>query len=196
MLGIALGVPLALLTGRLKPGESTQAEALGIVFLCAGLYLWLEVSYILAAIVLGSVVANLIKHRCSLFHAVEHIEWPFLILFFLLAGASLHVESLLQIGSIGVVYIICRLLGRVLGSQIGGRIVNTDPKVRLWGGLALTPQAGVAIGMALLASQRFPELKDTILPVALGTTVFFELTGPILTRWVLTHVGESKINKQ
>ena len=55
-------------------------------------------------------------------------------------------------------------------------------------GVCLLPQAGVAIGMALLASQRFPELKDTILPIVIGSTVVFEITGPALTRRVIKHV--------
>ena len=51
-------------------------------------------------------------------------------------------------------------------------------------------QSAAKIGMALLASQRFPETKDIVLPVVLGSTVFFELLGPIITRRVLIHVGD------
>ena len=192
LLGIVLGVPLALLTGRISPGESTHAEAIGTVFLCAGLSVWLGVSHILSAIVAGTVIANLIKHRCALFHVIEAIEWPFLILFFLLAGASLHVDSLTEIGWMGLVYMVFRVLGRLIGSRIGGRLDSTDPLTRKWIGLALTPQAGVAIGMALMAGQKFPEFNDVILPVVLATTVIFELTGPVITRWVLVRVGEAR----
>jgi hypothetical protein len=59
-------------------------------------------------------------------------------------------------------------------------------------GLELLSQAGVAIGMALLASQRFPELRDIILPVVLGSTVVFELIGLVFTRGVLIRVGDVK----
>ena len=47
-IGAAVGFPAAFLTGRLRPGEPIQAEALGVVFLCAGLALWLNVSFLLA----------------------------------------------------------------------------------------------------------------------------------------------------
>jgi hypothetical protein len=57
-------------------------------------------------------------------------------------------------------------------------------------GLALLPQAGIAIGMALLASQRFPEYEDIILPVVLGSSVIFEIFGPVLTRRVLIRMGD------
>jgi Kef-type K+ transport system membrane component KefB len=190
LLGLVLGVPMAYLTGRIRPGEPTQAEALGLVLLCAGLAVWAEVSYILAAIVLGAVVANLAKHHDRPFHAIEGFEWPFLILFFLLAGAALHIEALAQVGLLGGGYIGLRIAGRVLGTRLGGWLSGADTTTRRWMGLALLPQAGVAIGMALLASHRFPELKDVILPVVLGSTVIFELLGPVMTRRVLIRMGE------
>ena len=196
LLGSTLGVPLALIMGRVNAGKSIQAEALGIVLLCAGLATWLEVSYILAAIVMGAVISSMIQHRCALFHVVDQIEWPFLILFFLLAGASLHIGSLWQVGSIGMIYIIARVIGKFVGAYLGNKIIHSPPAKDKWMGLALTPQAGVAIGMALLAAQRFPELQAVILPVVLGSTVFFELLGPVATRWVLVHVGEANRSKQ
>jgi len=194
LLGLILGAPMAYLTGRILPGEPTQAEALGGVLLCAGLAVWLEVSYILAAIMLGAVVANLAKHHDRPFHAIEGFEWPFLVLFFLLAGASLHIEALAQIGLLGAGYIILRVVGRILGVRLGGWISGSDKETRRWLGLALLPQAGVAIGMALYASQHFPELEDIILPVILGSTVIFELFGPVVTRRVLIRMGEVQNN--
>jgi len=190
LLGLLLGVPMAYLTGRIHPGEPTQAEALGLVLLCAGIAVWAQVSYILAAIVLGAVVANLAKHHERPFHAVKGFEWPFLILFFLLAGASLHLEELSQIGYLGAAYIGLRVVGRMLGAQLGGWLGGAEPDTRRWMGLALLPQAGIAIGMALLASQRFPEYEQVILPVVLGSSVIFEIIGSVLTRQVLTRMGE------
>jgi hypothetical protein len=52
------------------------------------------------------------------------------------------------------------------------------------------PQAGVAVGMALIAVDHFPELRDVILPVTIGATVLFELGGPICTRLALEQVDE------
>lgn len=84
------------------------------------------------------------------------------------------------------------ILGLILGTRLGGWLSGADTLTRRWIGLALLPQAGVAIGMALLASQHFPELKDTILPVVLASTVIFELLGPVVTRRVLVRMGEVK----
>ncbi len=60
-----------------QPGEATQAEALGMVMMCAGTAVWFEVSYLISAMVLGTVVANFAKHCDRPFHAVEKMEWPF-----------------------------------------------------------------------------------------------------------------------
>ncbi len=188
--GIALGVPMAYLTGRIQPGEPTLAEALGMVLLCGGIAIWLEVSFLLAAMVLGLVVANLARHHNRPFHAIEGIEWPFMILFFLLAGASLHVQSLAEVGLIGAIYIVCRIVGRFLGAWVGGTLSHAAPTLRRWMGMALLPQAGVALGMALVATQRFPHFSETIFPVVIGATVLFEVIGPILTRRALVHVGD------
>jgi Kef-type K+ transport system membrane component KefB len=192
ILGLVLGVPMACITGRIRSGEPTQAEALGIVLICAGLAVWFDVSYILAAMVMGSIVANFAYHHERPFNAIEGIEWPFLILFFLLAGASLHLGALIDAGWLAAGYIILRVLGRVGGVWLGGLLCGAERKIRTWLGLTLLPQAGVAIGMALLASQRFPESEDIILPVVLGATVIFEVAGPAVTRMVLTHVGDIK----
>lgn len=189
LLGVVLGLPMAYLSGRIHPGEATQAEALGVVLLCTGLAVWFDVSYLLAAMVLGAIVANFCKHCEQSFHEIEGVEWPFLILFFLLAGASLHIEALGQVGLLGLGYMFLRVLGRIIGSWVGGRIGKTDLQTAQWMGIALFPQAGVAIAMVLLASQRFPDLKDILLPVILGSTVVFELVGPVLTRLALLRVG-------
>ena len=190
LLGLLLGIPMAYITGRLKPGEPTQAEALGLVLLCGGLAEWLQVSFILAGMVLGATVANLAAHHRRPFTAIEGIEWPFMILFFILAGASLDMTALQATSLLGIAYILLRLLGRIIGAWGGGVIGGANPVLQRWMGMALWPQAGVALGMALLAGQHFPNLKDVVLPIAIGSTIFFELIGPVMTRKALTKAGE------
>ena len=192
-LGLLLGIPMAYITGRLELGEPTQAEALGLVLLCGGIAIWWNVSFILAGMVLGATVANLATHHRRPFIAIEGIEWPFMILFFILAGASFETQALQSIGLIGSAYIIFRLLGRVIGAWGGGFVSGANQLVRNWMGLALWPQAGVAIGMALLASQQFPELKPIILPVVMGASIIFELLGPIMTRKALFKAGDAQV---
>lgn len=189
-LGLLIGLPMAYLTGRIHRGEPTLVEALGLVFLCGGLALRFEVSSLLAAIVMGATVANLARHHVRPFHAIEGIEWPFLILFFILAGASLEMTALLAGGVIGLAYIALRMAGKVLGGQLTGALCGLPRQQGLWTGIALFPQAGVAVAMALSASQALPEYRDLLLTVTLGSTVIFELVGPLTTRWALGRSPE------
>jgi Kef-type K+ transport system membrane component KefB len=194
LLGLALGAPAALLTGRIAPGEPTQAEALSLVFLCAGLALWLEVSFLLAAMVMGATVSNVARHHRRTFRAIEGIEWPFLILFFALAGASLELRTLQSAFGLVIAYVVLRGLGTWIGCTVGIRAAR-DPSLgepaRRWMGMALMPQAGVALGMALVASQRVPDIAGDLLPVIVASTALLELGGPVLTRLSLRRVGES-----
>lgn len=190
-LGALLALPMAWLTGRIQRGEPTQAEALGFVMLCSGIALWLEVSYLLACVTLGAVVASLAQHHSRPFRAIEGIEWPYLILFFLLAGATLHLDALAAVGVVGAVYVLGRAVGLYLGAQLGGRLAGSPPRVYQWIGLAVLPQAGIALGLALVAAQAFPGLENLILPTVFGSTVVFELIGPIGTRFALRRAGEA-----
>ncbi len=189
-LGIAIGVPAGLLTGRIKPGEATLLEGLGIVLLSVGLATWLGLSPLLLAVVTGITVANLAKHHTRTFREIENIEWPFLVLFFVLAGASLETESLENIGWIGAGYVLLRTAGKLLGAYVGGRLFHFPETTNRWLGMALLPHAGVALGLALIAAEQFPEFGEDILSVTVVATVVFELIGPLATRLAVTRAGE------
>ncbi|MHC4937497.1 MAG: cation:proton antiporter [Planctomycetota bacterium] len=192
LLGAVIGVPMAFLTGRIRPGEPSLIEALGLVLLCGGLALHWHVSSILAAMTMGAIVANLARHHSRPFRAVEGIEWPFMAIFFGLAGASLDLRHMLEGGALGLAYVALRVVGRIAGAWCGARVVGAPATIRRWMGVALLPQAGVAVGVALIASQRLPDIADRVLPVVIGATVVFEVVGPICTRLALQAVGEAR----
>jgi Kef-type K+ transport system membrane component KefB len=191
LVGVGLGIPAAFLTGRIRSGEPTLVEAIGVIFLCGGVSIALGVSLLLAVMAMGATIVNLAKHHKRPFHAIEHIEWPFMILFFVLAGASFHIDALLQMGIVGIAYVLFRCIGKLSGAWLGAVISNAPDAIRNWIGIALMPQAGVALGMALIASQRFPDTGAFVLNVVIGAVVVFELFGPILTRMALLRSGEA-----
>jgi Kef-type K+ transport system membrane component KefB len=188
LLGGIVGLPAAYLTGRLSPGEPQQAEALGIVFLSAGLALWLEVSFLVTGMTAGAIVANFARHHDRAFHEIEHIQWPFMILFFLLAGASLELDALQLLGWTGVLYVVLRIVSRLLGGSIGAWLGSAPATESRYYGLALLPQAGVAVGMALVAGETFPDWADTIMAFTIASTVAFELIGPPLSLAAIRRV--------
>jgi Kef-type K+ transport system membrane component KefB len=189
-LGLVIGGPAALLTGRLRHGEPLQIEALSLVFLSAGLSLWFEVSFLITGMVVGAVIVNLAAHHTKAFHEIEHIQWPFVVLFFILAGGSLDIAVAATLGGIGLAFVVLRTLARIIGGLIGARISGEPARHGSWYGVALLPQAGVAIGMSLIAAQRFPEWGPQIIALTIGTTVVFEVLGPIGTLIAIKRTKE------
>ena len=93
----------------MKPGQPILSEVIGAVFICGGLALWLGVSFLIASMVLGVVVGNFAKHHEHPLDAVEGIEWPFMVIFFVLAGANLEMRMVGSIGVLCAVYILFRI---------------------------------------------------------------------------------------
>ena len=191
ILGLLIGLPAAYMTGRIRQGQPMLVEALGLVFVCGGLAVWLDVSFLIASMVMGTVVANLATHHEYPFHAIEDIEWPFMVIFFMLAGALLEFSTLKDIGLIGSVYVICRIAGKVLGAGLGSRFSRSNGASSRWIGVAMLPQAGAAMGMALVATSLLPEYRQVVLSVVVSTTVFFELIGPTFTRLALRRADST-----
>ncbi|TKB45613.1 sodium:proton exchanger [Thalassotalea mangrovi] len=190
LLGIGCGIPMAFFTGRLKKGEPSILEASGFVFITGGLALYLQVSYILACIVLGATVALRAKHHIRPFREIEGASEPFLVIFFLLAGYKCEIDLLTTIGLLGIVYIFARSAGLIIGGGFGARISGSSPQIQTKVGWCLLPQAGVALGLALLASERLPAYSEIILPLIVSTTVVFEIAGPLITQLQLKRSGE------
>ncbi|NBB81561.1 MAG: cation:proton antiporter [Verrucomicrobia bacterium] len=186
IIGAVIGLPAAWLTGRLRPGEPTQVEAISLILLLAGFSSLLGVSALLASMVAGTLVANLSSHHTRSFREIELIEWPFIVFLFVLSGASIDLYNVGNAIGLTVAYIILRLVGRVFGGFLAVLFIRAEyKKLPRNIGLGLTPQAGIAIGMALLAAVQFPEIRDTIVPVVIVSTIVFELIGPMLVRRVL-----------
>ncbi len=189
VLGVVIGLPASALTGRLSPGEPTRVEALAVVLILAGAARALHVSPLLAAMTAGMLVANLSKHHRRSLREIEHIEWPFLVFFFVLAGAGLSPASLPAIAGLTAAYVVLRTLGRLAGGVLAAGWITRrgGPPIPASLGLALTPQAGVALGMALLVAERHPQAAVTLVPAAVAGTVLFEVFGPLLTARILTR---------
>jgi Kef-type K+ transport system membrane component KefB len=190
-LGVVAGLPMAWLTGRLTPGEPLVLESLGFVLLAAGLAHLLDLSYLLTCMTLGVVVANRAKHHLRPFRSVEGIAHPLLALFFFMAGYQLEWSALPAIGWLGLVYVLSRIAGRLLGGRLGGWMASSSHSTRRRIGASLMPQAGVALGLVLVATEKFPDLAY-LLPLVIGATVLFELTGPPLTLRQLRKARETE----
>ena len=115
---------------------------------------------------------------------------PFYIAFFVLSGASLHLDSLQHLGLLGAGYLITRPLGKMLGSYFSASHFKAGKDVENNLGMALFPQAGVAIGLAITVSETHPELGQVISTVILSSVIVYEALGPFLTKLALERSKE------
>jgi Kef-type K+ transport system membrane component KefB len=106
-------------------------------------------------------------------------------MFYVLAGANLDIGMLGSLGLIGSVYIVSRIVGRIGGAYAGAVITGADQSIRRYMGLALMAQAGVAIGLAMMAKASLPHTGGAILHTIIATTVVYEIFGPVATRYAL-----------
>ncbi|MBU1038057.1 MAG: cation:proton antiporter [Candidatus Omnitrophica bacterium] len=163
---------------------------MGLVFINIGIAIWLNLSVLLASMFLGTVLVNINRYSFKFFDSLKMIASPLFLLFFVLAGANLEIKILGSIGMLGLFYLIFRVVGKMLGANLGARIAHASTSVRKYLSYALVPQAGVALGCALIAKTDFPEAGNMIFTTIVATTVIYELFGPLLTKYALRKAGD------
>lgn len=190
----ALGGCFAWLFYKLSKHTRTKNElliyVLGFLLLNTGLAIQFHLAVLLANMFLGAVLVNLDTASFRFFDILKSTDPPLYVIFFVLAGAHLQIFALTKLGLLGLGYLVFRMLGKGIGASIGGQISHSASSIKKYIGLGLVPQAGVALGVALIAQAEFPEVGGLILTVIVATTVVYEIVGPVCTRIALQRVGE------
>ena len=118
-------------------------------------------------------------------------------MFFLISGAELDLTIIPKVGLLGILYLVFRSAGKYLGARLGATVVHESKEIRKYLGVALLPQAGVAIGMSQIVVESLPaEYGTQIRAVVLCATLVYELCGPLFTKLVLTKAGEIESKKE
>lgn len=133
----------------------------------------------------------------QIFHEVYRIASPLVALFFVLIGLNLDISSIAQIGFLGFFYLIGRTVAKSFGAFIGASIVKAEPVVQKYLGPCLYSQAGVALGLAVLISDKLasfgvPEMGLLILNTITATTIVFQIFGPLAIKWAIQRSGEAR----
>jgi Kef-type K+ transport system membrane component KefB len=190
LLGFALGMLFTIPLRFFKKDSNRVILATGFTFLGSALASMLGLSPLLLCMCMGAVFVNMSDAGPSILKLVDGITPPIFLMFFVVSGMELDTSILPQTGVIGIAYIISRVIGKIAGAYIGAVLVKASDTVKKYLGYTLVPQAGVAIGLSLLASRLFPECAQTIRAVVLSATFIYELVGPAITKVVLQKAGE------
>ncbi len=148
-------------------------------------------SSLLVCMMVGAALANFAKDPEPLMELNDRWTPPIFMLFFIISGAELNVSLIPTVGVLGILYLVFRSIGKYVGAYIGASVTKSDPNVRKYLGVALLPQAGVAIGMAQMTMDILPKTDAMqISAVVLCATLVYELVGPVLTKIALKKAGE------
>jgi len=197
ILGGLAGVLLYFLLKFVKADDKVLDFALASLLLVVGISMIPGIDPILPAMTLGITVANLMPRQSkATFELVKKFAPPIYISFFVLAGAHMQFGKMNSWMVVMIlVYVLCRAAGKIAGAWFGGKWSKAPAVVRKYLGICLLPQAGVAIGLAILASQQFDsELGHTIVIVVMMGTFLMEIIGPILVKVGVKRAGEIGLN--
>lgn len=189
-IGLALGAAHTLLIRFLPARHNRLVLTIAFVLTATAVAELLGLSALLTTMAMGAVFANFCKQSAQVMELTDRFTNPIYMMFFVLSGAGLNLSILPSIGLVGVIYVVVRVLGKMAGAWFGATLMHGPAEVRRYLGPALLPQAGVAIGLTVVAQQVVPQYAEVIRAVILCGTLIYELIGPGVAKWALQKAGE------
>ncbi len=186
-LGGVFGLFMKLLMPSNRSTDNKLIISIALLFSFCGICALLDISPLLGCMAMGTVYTNIAEND-KLFKQLGYFSPPILLLFFVRSGMSFRLDALVSASGamngvpllvIGSTYFLVRILGKYLGAWLGCRMVKKDRLVRNYLGLALIPQAGVAIGLAALGARTLGgTMGEDLQTIILASSVLYELIGP------------------
>jgi Kef-type K+ transport system membrane component KefB len=201
LLGGILGWVFSMVEKYFNSNSKRLSLAVAFVALCAGLSklhfdlpggMHIGFSSLLVCMMCGTVFCNLCDFSEEIMHKTERWTAPVYVLFFVISGAELDLTVFtdLAVVGIGVVYILSRSAGKILGANGSAKLMKCEPSICKYLGVTLLPQAGVALGMSVTVAAEFGEEGAMIRNIILFSVLIYELVGPTLTKMALTAAGD------
>lgn len=198
VLGGVFGLLMKLLMPQKRSTDNRLIISVALLFGFCGICALLDISPLLGCMSMGTVYFNIARDD-KLFKQLNYFGPPILLLFFVRSGLNFNLGALGEtVGSIGttsllvigVLYFAVRMLAKYGGAFLGCRITKKDPKIGRYLGLALIPQAGVAIGLAALGARTLGgEAGMALNTVILSASILYELVGPPCAKLALFCTG-------
>lgn len=197
LISVAIGVSMGYVVHRLVLDRKRNNEiiviVLGFVLLSSGITVSIHVSPLIANMMMGFALVNLSSKNSRIMRILEPLTPPIYAAFFALAGTELDVRTIAASGMLGLVYLGARALGKYGGAFLGAAAAGDSRRTRNLLGLALLPQAGVAIGLILVLQDTpvFAHLAymRQMVNIVLGSILVNEVIGPPLTKIALERSG-------
>jgi Kef-type K+ transport system membrane component KefB len=195
-LGSFLGLSLSKFAKLSLSNDYLLPLLIGLILLSVGLSQTYHFSGLLTCISLGVIANNTNINktdRVSLLLPIDHLKELFFIMFFVFSGSHFEIAYFLNGFGLIILYVLARGLGKYLGAYIGSKVSGTkNNRIPSLLGLTLLPQAGVALGLLIhvVHLPAFIPIKDLLFNIILGSTIIYEVLGPLLSRYALDKAGE------
>ena len=201
LLGGILGWIFSMVEKYFNSNSKRLSLAVAFVALCAGLSklhfdfpggVHIGFSSLLVCMMCGTVFCNLCDFSEEIMHKTERWTAPVYVLFFVISGAELDLTVFgdLAVVGIGIVYILSRSAGKIMGASGSAKLMKCEPSICKYLGITLLPQAGVALGMSVTVAAEFGSEGAMIRNIILFSVLIYELVGPTLTKMALTAAGD------
>lgn len=192
IIGVALGFLFIVPLRFFKKNSNRLCIAVAFIFLSTALAKMFGASTLLTTMIMGAVLVNFCSSAPDIMKLTDSVTPPIFVMFFVVSGAELNISVLPTIGLVGIVYVVFRVVGKMVGATGGAILMKADKTVKKYLGPTLIPQAGVAIGLTLVAQEAVPEHASVIRAVILCATLIYEIVGPMISKICLQKAGEIK----
>jgi Kef-type K+ transport system membrane component KefB len=183
--GLVLAVYLRYVTG------SVSMFLLAVAIVIAEVGSRLHLDPLLVALAAGMLVKNATNVSERMIHDLEAAALPVYVLFFAVAGATIHLDVLPVVWLPAIILIAVRTTGFLVGARAAAALVGAADPVRRYAGFGLLPQAGLALALAMLFARTFPSFGEAAAALTLGIVAINEIVAPAVFRWVLVRSGEA-----
>ncbi len=197
LLGGLFGLFLKLLLHK-RSTDNRLIVTIALLFAFCGICALLDVSALLGCMSMAMVYINTTDDS-RLFKQLNYFSPPILLLFFVRSGLNFDLGAIVGVSdsvggvsllTVGVAYFFTRIVGKYGGAFLGCLLARKDKSVRNYLGLALIPQAGVAIGLAAMGARTLGgSMGQALETIILASSVLYELIGPACAKLSLYLSG-------
>jgi Kef-type K+ transport system membrane component KefB len=188
VVGGVLGYMLSVYLEKIRGGAALFLLALTFVIAEVGQRLHFDP--LLVALAAGIVIRNLTPSGNTVHRTIDESSLPVYVLFFAVAGTTLHLDALAQVWAPAVLLVVVRAAGLVAGGRLAARIAGASLDVQRYAAFGLLPQAGLALALSMLFAKTFPEFGVEAGALSLSVVAINEVFAPAVYRFALVRSGE------
>lgn len=190
VLGVLLGLALSFLGQKAGDSDELLVITIGMILAATAAAKALSLSPLLANIMMGTVLVNFTQNSNRIFFSLNNFTPPIYLLFFTLVGASLNLAMLLNVSLLIAAYILSRAAGKIVGAWAGAKAIKAEPAVQKHLGLALLPQGGLSLALAVLVNLHLADIGTSVIAIMTVSVLLYEIAGPVIAKAAIARAGE------